>query len=111
MKLNKTFSKKIKIVIDLNGIIVKDNVAVVLRWNGNEKTWNKEVELNTFWFWEKVDWQAWADDWKSRQLHFIGKAKRWDVAEWAQAGFELLDLMTEGIEKEKLLRFVGGTEM
>ena len=111
MKLNKTFSKKIKIVIDLNGIIVKDNVAVVLRWNSNEKTWNKEVELNTFWFWEKVDWQAWAEDWKSRQLHFIGKAKRWDVAEWAQAGFELLDLMTEGIEKEKLLRFVGGTEM
>ena len=38
VKLNKTFSKKIKIVIDLNGIIVKDNVAVVLRWNGNEKT-------------------------------------------------------------------------
>ena len=38
VKLNKTFSKKIKIVIDLNGIIVKDNVAVVLRWNSNEKT-------------------------------------------------------------------------
>ena len=29
----------------------------------------------------------------------------------AQAGFELLDLMTEEIEKEKLLQFLRGTEM
>ena len=44
-------------------------------------------------------------------LDFIGKDRRWDVWEGAQAGFELLDLMTEEIEKEKLLWFVGGTEM
>ena len=31
--------------------------------------------------------------------------------ERAQAGFELLDLMTEEIEKEKLLQFLRGTEM
>ena len=35
MKLNKTFSKKMQIAEDLNGIIVTGNVAVALRWNGN----------------------------------------------------------------------------
>ena len=54
MKLNKRFSQKIQISEDLNGIIVKDNIAVALSWNGNSETWNKEAELNTFWFWEKL---------------------------------------------------------
>ena len=44
-------------------------------------------------------------------LDFIGRGKRWDVWEGAQAGFESLDLMTEGIEKEQLLQSVGQTEM
>ena len=39
------------------------------------------------------------------------KRERWDVSKGAQVGFESLDLMTEGIEKEKLLWFVGETEM
>ena len=111
MKLNKTFRKKMQIAEDPNGIIVTGNVAVALRWNGNSETWNKEAELNTFWFWEKVDWQAWVEDLKRRLLDFIGRSERWDVWEGAQAGFESLDLMTEGIKKEKLLRFVGETEM
>ena len=42
--------------------------------------------------------------------HFIS-LKRWDVRGGAQAGFESLALMSEGIEKEKLFRFVGETEM
>ena len=54
MKLNKRFSQKIQISKDLNGIIVKGNIAVALSWNGNSETWNKEAELNTFWFWEKL---------------------------------------------------------
>ena len=114
MKLNKRFSIKIQIAEDLNGIIVKGNVAVALSWNGNSETSNKEnkeAELNTFWFWEIIDWQAWVEDWKRRLLDFIEKDERWDVWGGAQAGFESLDLMTEGIEKEKLLRFVGETEM
>ena len=51
MKLNKRFSIKIQIAEDLNGIIVKGNVAVALIWNGNSETSNKEnkeAELNTF---------------------------------------------------------------
>ena len=51
MKLNKRFSIKIQIAEDLNGIIVKGNVAVALSWNGNSETSNKEnkeAELNTF---------------------------------------------------------------
>ena len=52
-KLNKTFRKKMQIAEDPNGIIVTGNVAVALRWNGNSETWNKEAELNT-WFWEKL---------------------------------------------------------
>ena len=96
MKLNKRFSKKIKIAEDLNGIIVKGNVAVALSWNGNSETSNKEnkeAELNTFWFWEIIDWQAWVEDWKRRLLDFIEKGERWDVWGGAQAGFESLDLM------------------
>ena len=38
MKLNKRFNKKIQIAEDLNGITVKGNVAVALRWNGNSET-------------------------------------------------------------------------
>ena len=38
MKLNKRFSIKIQIAEDLNGIIVKGNVAVALSWNGNAET-------------------------------------------------------------------------
>ena len=64
MKLNKRIGKKIQIAEDLNGTVVKGNVAVALCWNGNSETWNKEAELNTFWFWEKIDWQAWIEDWK-----------------------------------------------
>ena len=67
MKRNKRFSKKIQIAEDMNGIIVKGNVAVALSWNGNSETSNKEEELNTFWFWEKIDWQAWVEDWKKHQ--------------------------------------------
>ena len=97
MKLNKRFSIKIQIAEDLNGIIVKGNVAVALSWNGNSETSNKEnkeAELNTFWFWEIIDWQAWVEDWKRHLLDFIEKGERWDVWGSAQAGFESLDLMT-----------------
>ena len=38
MELNIRFSKKIQIPEDLNGIIVKGNVAVALRWNSNSET-------------------------------------------------------------------------
>ena len=55
MKLNKRFGKK-QFAEDLNGIIVKGSGAVVLRCNGNSETWSKDAELNTFWFWEKIDW-------------------------------------------------------
>ena len=34
-----------------------------------------------------------------------------DIWEDAQAGFESLDLMTEGVEKEKLLWLIGETKM
>ena len=105
MKLNKTFTKKMQIAEDLNGIIVADNVVVALRSNGNSETWNKEAELNTFGFWEKFDWQAWLEDWKRRLLDFIGSGERWDVWEGAQAGFESLNLMTEAIVKEKNIAF------
>ena len=113
MELNIRFSKKIQIPEDLNGIIVKGNVAVALRWNSNSETWNKEAALNNaFWFWENIDWQAWLEDWKRHLLDFIGKGKKWDVGGGAGAGFESLALMTdEGIEKEKSLRFVGQTEI
>ena len=97
MKLNKRFSIKIQIAEDLNGIIVKGNVAVALSWNGNSETSNKEnkeAELNTFWFWEIIDWQAWVEDWKRRLLDFIEKGEQWDVCGGAQAGFESLDLVT-----------------
>ena len=55
IKINKRFSKKIQIAEDLNGIIVKGNVAAALRWIGDSRTWNKETKLNTFWFWKKFD--------------------------------------------------------
>ena len=42
---------------------------------------------------------------------YIGRGERWYVWEGAQAGFESLDLMTEGIKKEKLFWLVGETEM
>ena len=51
IKINKRISKKIQIAEDLDGIIVKGNVAVALSWNGNSETSNKEnkeAELNTF---------------------------------------------------------------
>ena len=38
MKLNKAFSIKMQIAEDLNGVIVKDNIAVALRWQGNSET-------------------------------------------------------------------------
>ena len=47
MKLNKRFSKTIQITEYFNGIIVKGNVTVALRWNGNSETGSKEAELNT----------------------------------------------------------------
>ena len=50
MKLNNGFSKKLQIAADLNGIMVKCNGAVALRWNDNSETWNKEAEWN-IWFW------------------------------------------------------------
>ena len=96
MKLNKRFSIKIQIAEDLNGIIVKGNVAVALIWNGNSEASNKEnkeAELNTFWFWEIIDWQAWVEDWKRRLLDFTEKGERWDVWGGALADFESLDIM------------------
>ena len=48
MKLNKRIRKKMQIAEDLNGIIVKGNVAIALSWNSNSETSNKEAELNTF---------------------------------------------------------------
>ena len=49
IKLNKRFSIKIQIAEDLNGIMVKGNVAVTLSWNCNSETSkdNKKAELNT----------------------------------------------------------------
>ena len=44
-------------------------------------------------------------------LDFIGRCERGDVWEGAEAGFESLDLMTEGIEKEQLLQSFEETEM
>ena len=38
MKLNKRFNKKIQITEDLNGILVKCNVAIPLRWSGNSES-------------------------------------------------------------------------
>ena len=38
MKLNKSFSKNIKIAEDLDGTVVKRNIAVALRWNSNSET-------------------------------------------------------------------------
>ena len=111
MKLNKRFSKKINIAEDLNGIIVKGNVVVALSWNSNSETWNKEAELNTFWFWEKIDWQAWVEDWKTHLLDFIEKGERWVFWGGTSGVFESLDLMTLGIEEEKLLWFAAETEM
>ena len=76
MKLNKRLSIKIQIAEDLNGITVKGNVAVSLSWSGNSETSNKEnkeAELNTLWFWEIIDWQAWVEDRKKVQLDFIEK--------------------------------------
>ena len=94
MKLNKRFSKKIQIAKDLNGIIVTGNVAVALSRKVNSETSNKEAELSSLWFWERIDWQARVEDWKRRLLDFIEKGKRWDVWGGARAGFESLDLMT-----------------
>ena len=113
MKLNQRFSKKIQTVEYLSGPIVKGNVAVALRWISNSETWNTEAALNNaFWFWEKIDWQAWLEDWKRHLLDFIGKGKKWDGGGGAGAGFESLTLMTdEGIEKKKSMRFVGQTEI
>ena len=60
----------------------------------------------------KKSWLAGlSKDLKRRFLDFIGRGERWDVWEDAQTGFESLDLMTEGIEKEQLLRSVRETEM
>ena len=94
MKLNKRFNKKIQNVEDLIGIIIKDSIAIALSWNGNTETWNKEAELNTFWFRKKIDWQGWVEDWKKRSLDFTEESKRWDVWGGTQAGFESLGLMT-----------------
>ena len=44
-------------------------------------------------------------------IDFTGRGKRLDVWEGTQAGFESLDLMIEGIEKEQLLWSVGEIEM
>ena len=64
MKLNKRIIKRIEIAENLNGVIVKGNVAVAWSWDGNSETSNKEGALNTFWFWEKVNWQVWVENWK-----------------------------------------------
>ena len=38
MKLNNTFTKKMQIAEDLNGIMVTGNVVVALHWIGNSET-------------------------------------------------------------------------
>ena len=38
IKLIKRFSKTIKLARNLNGIIVKDNIAFALHWNGISET-------------------------------------------------------------------------
>ena len=83
---------------NLNGIRANGNIAIAVRWNGNLETWNKEEQLNPFWFWKKIDWQAWVEDWKRRLLDFIERSERWDVWEGSQVGFASLDLITEGVE-------------
>ena len=60
---------------------------------------------------KKIDWQAWVEDWKKRLLYFTGKGEKWGVWGGAQAGFESIDLMTQGIKEQKLMWFVGETEM
>ena len=50
------------------------------------------------------------EDLKRHLLDFIGRCERGDVWEGVEAGFESLDLMTEGIEKEQLLQSFGETE-
>ena len=60
-------------------VICIGNVAVALSWNGNSETSNKEIkepELNSFWFWETIDWQAWVEDWRSPLGDFIEKGER-----------------------------------
>ena len=42
------FSRRIQLAEVLNGIIVKGNDAVALRWNSNTQTSNKKTKLNTF---------------------------------------------------------------
>ena len=44
MKLNKRFSKNIQIAEDFDGIVIRGNVTISLRQNGNSKTCNKEAE-------------------------------------------------------------------
>ena len=48
---------------------------------------------------------------KKAHARLYRKRQKMRYFERAQAGFELLDLMTEEIEKEKLLQFLRGTEM
>ena len=50
------------------------------------------------------------EDLKRHLLDFIGRCERGDVWEGVEAGFESLDLLTEGIEKEQLLQSFGETE-
>ena len=88
----------IQIDENLYGITAKGNIAIALRWNRNLETWNKEAQLNPFWFRKKIDWQAWVEDWKRRLLDFIEGSERWDIWEGSQVGFASLDLINEGNE-------------
>ena len=47
VKLNNRFCKNIQFTEDLDRIVIKGNVTIVLLWNDNSATWNKEAELNT----------------------------------------------------------------
>ena len=69
-------AKRYKLLKNLNGILVKGNVAVALCWNGNSETWNKEAESNTFWFWEKIDCQGWVENWKKALARLYRKRQK-----------------------------------
>ena len=98
IKLNKRFSKTIKLARNLNGIIVKDNIAFALHWSGNSETWNKQAELNTLWFWEKMWLAGWSRRVRKALTRLYRKRQRWDVWEGVQVDFGSLYFMTKGIK-------------
>ena len=97
------FSRRIQLAEVLNGIIVKGNDAVALRWNSNSQTSNKKTKLNTFWFWEKKLLAGLSRRFKKAPARLYQKRRKIRCWGGAQVGFESLNLMTEGIGNAKLL--------